>query len=69
MPYSKNPPKTLDDLLDTVLLEMAATHPALTFDQESALKARLFEIMADAEGWERDPNEMAQRFRTAMDGL
>jgi len=63
------PPKTLEELLDAVLMELAAGHPDLTAEQEAKMKARLFTIMADAAGWEQDPDEMTRRFRSAIDAI
>lgn len=67
MLHPGKPPGTLDELLDIVLLERAAGHPRLMAEQQASMKARLFAIMADADGWERDPDEMARRFHTAID--
>jgi hypothetical protein len=67
MPHPGKPPETLDELLDIVLRELAAGHPRLTAEQQAGMKARLFAIMVDAEGSERDPDEMARLFHTAID--
>lgn len=43
------PPASLDELVDLMLLDMAASHPRLTEDQEAALKLRLFTIIASGQ--------------------
>lgn len=68
MPLTFPSRMTLDDLMDAVLMELAMSHPNITESQEATLKAVLFEIMADEQGWKADPKTMGRRFRDAMDG-
>ena len=61
------PPETLDDLVELILLNLAASHPRLTEDQEAALKLRLFTAVAS--GHYRDSDELARSYRAAIDSL
>jgi hypothetical protein len=68
MAISPHLSKTLNELLDTVFMEVAA-YRRMSVAEEVVLKARLFSIMADKGSWEREPGEMARRFQEAVDGV
>ena len=53
------------EMIDAILLDMAAFHPYLTEAEEAAMKSRLFAIMADADDLARDPDNMARLFQEA----
>ncbi|MGE0669280.1 MAG: hypothetical protein AB7O49_22235 [Sphingomonadales bacterium] len=61
--------KSIDDLLDMILMEMGVNHPQVTPEQEGELKQALLAIMEDEDGWRRDPHEMRRRFQTAMNAV
>jgi hypothetical protein len=61
--------RSIDDLLDVVLMEMGANHPGLSSAEESTFKNALLTIMADDEGWRRDPWEMMRRFEAILEGF
>jgi hypothetical protein len=60
------PPDTLDDLLDLILLDLAASHPRLSEDREAALKLRLFALVANG-AHNCDPEELIRCYRAAID--
>lgn len=53
------------EMIDAILLDMAAFHPYLTEAEEAAMKARLFAIVAAADSPTHDPEELARLFREA----
>ncbi len=64
-----NCPKLPSEMIDAILLEMAAFHPCLSEAEEAAMKTRLFAIMADIDGLACDPDRMARLSREAKAGL
>jgi hypothetical protein len=54
-------PKTLDDLFDAILLEVGSVSQ-LPPQYDETMKAKLLEIMADGESWERDPEAVREQF-------
>ncbi len=61
-----NCPKLPSEMVDAILLEMAAFHPYLSEAEEVAMNSRLFAIMADADDLAGDPAKMARLFLEAM---
>lgn len=54
--------------IEAILLDMAASHPHLSAEEEATIKTRLFFIMASADALPCDAEKIARRFRQARAG-
>ena len=57
------------EIQDAILIELATSHPQLSFSTENNLKRVLLEIMVNDAGWQASPATMRAQFETAMDDL